>query len=275
VADRFDTWESYFYPETIDPLTGNGTLRNLYDERDARLLARNEYVETSGRAQQIESGAVAIAKTYDGAHLRAIHRHLFQDVYAWAGEYRTVNIAKGPGRGFGDVKTGEVDRYLSDVHQLVSSTDWRRLDRGEFVASAATVFAYVNQAHPFREGNGRTSKLFMQQVAEQSRFAFDYARVTPEVWNQGSALSAPDLYSYAPDPRSLVPVFDAITVDRRQGQTGGLDDPTRGRSALRASYPQAATDATRSTPPAGGIQGRGSAPYTPGARYGNDLGEGR
>lgn len=131
------------------------------------------------------------------------------------------------------------------------------------------------QAHPFREGNGRTSKLFMQHVAEQSRFAFDYARVTPEVWNQGSALSGPDLYSYAPDPRSLVPVFDAITVDRRQGQTGGLDDPTRGRSALRASYPQAATDATRSTPPAGGIQGRGSAPYTPGARYGNDLGEGR
>lgn len=86
MADRFDTWESYFYPETIDPLTGNGTLRNLYDERDERLLARNEYVETSGRAQQIESGAVAIAKTYDGAHLRAIHRHLFQDVYAWVGE---------------------------------------------------------------------------------------------------------------------------------------------------------------------------------------------
>ena len=71
------------------------------------------------------------------------------------------------------------------------------------------------------------------------------------------------------------PITTAITVERRQGQTGGLDDLTRGRSALRASYPQAATDATRSTPPAGGIQGRGSAPYTPGARYGNDLGEGR
>ena len=131
------------------------------------------------------------------------------------------------------------------------------------------------QAHPFREGNGRASKLFMQHVAEQSRFAFDYARVTPDEWNQGSALSAPDLYAYAPDPRSLVPVFDAITVERRPGQTAGLDDPSRARSALRASYPQAATDATRSTPPAGGIQGRGSAPYTPGARYGSERGEGR
>ncbi len=144
MADRFDTWESYFYPETIDPATGSGTLHNLYDERDERLLARKEYVETSARAQQIESGAVAIAKTYDGAHLRAIHRQLFQDVSAWAGEYRAVNISRGVGRGFGDVKTGEVDRYLSDLHQLVSSTDWHRLDRGDFIAHSSTVFAYVN-----------------------------------------------------------------------------------------------------------------------------------
>ena len=275
MADRFDDWPSYFYPETIDGLTGNGTLRNLYDERDARVLARMEYVETSGRAQQIESGAVAIARTYDGDHLRAIHRHLFQDVYAWAGEYRTVNMSKGIGRGFGDVKTGEVDRYLSDVHQLVTSTDWRQLDRNDFIAHSSTVFAYVNQAHPFREGNGRTSKLFMQHVAEQSRFAFDYARVTPEVWNQGSALSAPDLYSYAPDPRSLVPVFDAITVERWPGQTAGLEAGARDRSPLRASYPQAATDATRSTPPAGGVAPRGSAPYMPGRGYGSERGEGR
>ncbi|WP_448655844.1 hypothetical protein [Microbacterium lacticum] len=144
MADRFDTWESYFYPETIDPLTRTGTLRNLYDERDERLLARNEYVETSLRGAQIANGEVAIAKTYDGAHHRVIHRHLFQDVYAWAGEYRTVDMSKGVGGGFGDVKAGEVDRYLADVHQLVSSTDWRRLDRGESIAHSSTVFAYVN-----------------------------------------------------------------------------------------------------------------------------------
>lgn len=260
----FDSWDSYFYPETIDPVTGVGTLRNLYDERDARVLARFEYIETSGRAQQIESGSAAIAKTYDGDHMRAIHRHLFQDVYEWAGEYRTVNIAKGPGRGFADVKTGELDRYLSDVHQLVAGTKWSRLDRSDFVASAATVFAYVNQAHPFREGNGRTSKLFMQHVAEQSRYTLDYARVTPEVWNQGSALSRPDLYAYAPEPASLVPVFDAITVARRGGTTSGLD---AGRSTLRASYPQAATDATRSTPPASGPEARRSGPSASAVGY--------
>jgi cell filamentation protein len=204
---RFDTWESYFYPETINPTTREGTLRNLYGERDANVLARIEYVET-----------VKIARTYDGDHLRAIHWHLFQDVYEWAGHYRSVNIAKGPGRNFGDVLTGELERYLRDVRRLSTRGGWGTLGRTEFVERAATVFAYVNQAHPFREGNGRTSKLFMQHVAERSRYTFDYSRVTPEVWNQGSALSGPDLYGYAPEPALLVPVFDAITVERGPGK---------------------------------------------------------
>ena len=96
------------------------------------------------RAVQLGNGEVEIARTFDGAHLRAIHGHLFQDVYEWAGEYRTVEMSKGPGRGFGEVRSGEVDRYLSDARQLVTSTDWAKISRNDFVATASTVFAYVN-----------------------------------------------------------------------------------------------------------------------------------
>lgn len=120
-------WDSYLYPETINRASGDGTLRNLFGERDATVLARLEYVESTGRALQIETGAATIARTFDGDHLRAIHRHLFQDVYEWAGEYRTVNIFKGPGRGFADVTTGELDRYLRDVRRLITKRSWRRL----------------------------------------------------------------------------------------------------------------------------------------------------
>ena len=125
-----------------------------------------------------------------------------------------MNIAKGVGRGFGDIKTGEVDQLLDDVRKRVVGTDWGRLDRDAFAERAAVVFAYLNQAHPFREGNGRASKVFMEHVAELSRFTLDFGQVSPEVWNQASQLSRPDMFSYAPEPASLVPVFHAIAQSR-------------------------------------------------------------
>lgn len=127
VAAGFDTWESYFYPETYNPQTGIGTMRNKLDERDFFELREAEYRYTMARGFELDAGRVDIPRTFDAEHLKAIHRHLFQDVYEWAGEYRTVNMSKGPGRDFGRVDTGEVDRYLSEVHQLATSTDWGSL----------------------------------------------------------------------------------------------------------------------------------------------------
>jgi len=86
---RFDTWDSYFW----EP--GGTVLRNLYGVRDGAVLARQEYRETYLRQVAIELGRVEIPRTYDAEHVRAIHRELFGNVYEWAGEYRTVGIAKG------------------------------------------------------------------------------------------------------------------------------------------------------------------------------------
>jgi len=266
----FDTWESYFYPPPDD-----GTLRNLFDERDPAVLTRLEYVETARRQRELLSGQVAIPRTYDADHVRAIHRHLFQDVYEWAGEFRSVNMSKGVGRGFGDVKTGEVDHLLDDVRQRIAGTDWGRLDRDTFGEQAATVFAYLNQSHPFREGNGRTGKVFMEHVAERSRFTLDFGQVTPDVWNQASQLSRPDMFAYAPEPASLVPVFRAIAQPRTSGPST-LPAASAGRSAVRASYPQAATQATTQPPHTGpqiGPQARRSGPYMPGRGSGTGMGK--
>lgn len=230
---RFDSWESYFYP----PPDG-GTLRNLFDERDPDVLGTLECGATFRRQRQLERGEVAIARTYDGAHLQAVHRHLFKDVYERAGLYRTVNMAKGSGRGFGDVRTGEVDRYLVDAHRLVTSIEWGRLGRAEFAAKAGEVFAYVNQAHPFREGNGRASKVFMEHVAELSGFELDYSRVEPDAWNLASDLSRPDLYDYEPVSGLLLPVFGQIAGERTPASLPVVGSASRARSPLSASHPR-------------------------------------
>lgn len=158
---------------------------------------------------------MVIPRSYDADHMRSIHRQLFGNVYEWAGEYRTVTILKG----FSEfAPLGSIPQYLADASRMIGSADWPAMDKSSFAAAVATVFAYVNQAHPFREGNGRASKLFMQHVSELSPYRISWSPtvsgVTPEIWNQASMLSGPDRGKYEPVPVSLEPVFRAMTVDR-------------------------------------------------------------
>lgn len=85
MAEKFDTWESYFYPETYDAAFGQGTLKNLLGERDPGILRQKEYARTGFRFDEVLSGEAGIRRTFDAEHVRAIHGHIFQDVYEWAG----------------------------------------------------------------------------------------------------------------------------------------------------------------------------------------------
>jgi cell filamentation protein len=257
MAAERDLWAGYFYPETYDPVAMTGTLRNHFGERDRDVLAGLEYAATIDRQTELMSGQVDIPRTFDADHVRAIHRHLFQDVYDWAGEYRTVPIYKGTAVGFADVSGGAIDRYLTDVHRLVDATPWIELCRDGFGERAATVFAYLNQAHPFREGNGRTSKVFMEHVAELSSFTLEYDRVDPDMWNEASKWSAPDLFAYEPHPAELVPIFRQMAVDRpverapeaAPGEGGRDRRAQRDLAALRAAQGQASSPTARTAPP--------------------------
>lgn len=100
----------------------------------------------------------------------------------------------------------------------------------------------------------------MAHVAEQSPYRFDFARVSPEQWNAASAMSRPDMFSYAPEPASLVPVFAAVTVERNAADAGP-DRTAAVRSALSASYPRSAAAATKHTPQQGTAARRGNASY--------------
>ncbi|WP_374947326.1 Fic/DOC family protein [Agreia sp.] len=257
MASQFSSWDSYLW----EP--GGSVLRNLYGERDGVALAQREYSETSKQQAKIELGVTPIARTYDAEHLRAIHRQLFGNVYEWAGEYRTVGMTKNLSEF---AKLSDVPRYLDDASRLLRGAQWSTMNRDQF---AAEVFAYVNQAHPFREGNGRAAKLFMQQVSELSPYRIDYSPavsgVTPEIWNQQSMLSGPDRGRYEPQPAELVPVFRAMAVERppapQASAPGASTELRRDRSAYRASFPRSATEATKPGTTAGPTN---RAPKTPG-----------
>lgn len=84
-------WTDYFYPETIDPRTGQGVLRNNFGERDPEQLRRKEEARTKLRLAELSQHPIEPAGgRFDFEHMKAIHRHIFQDVYEWAGEARTA-----------------------------------------------------------------------------------------------------------------------------------------------------------------------------------------
>ncbi|MDR0958922.1 MAG: Fic family protein [Propionibacteriaceae bacterium] len=208
----FDSWESYFYPPPH-----NATMRNVEGYTNPRALRMFEFGAATSRHVwlALDPTVVSHSHTFDAAYLRGIHRFLFQDVYPWAGEYRTLNMVKaGSTRGFADVEIGEVDDQLDEMSLIIHSTAWACLDRFEFATAAAAVFTHLNYAHPFREGNGRASKVFMDHVADMSRFMLDFSRINPWLWNGASALGCPEIGSYEVDPTVLEPVFREATVFR-------------------------------------------------------------
>jgi cell filamentation protein len=167
--------DPYCYP-------GSSVLRNRLGLTDPGQL---DQMERRLVAQRIAEGAPT--GEFDLAHLRAIHHHLFQDVYDWAGEIRTVEIAKG-GHQFQFrqfIETG-----MADVHRRLEKADFLRgLSRAAFAEAAGPILGDVNYAHPFREGNGRTQLQYLEQLAEQAGHPIDLARIEPGRWLAASRSS--------------------------------------------------------------------------------------
>jgi cell filamentation protein len=116
-----------------------------------------------------------------------IHRHLFQDVYDWAGELRTVEIAKD-GHQFQFrqfIETG-----MADVHRRLEKTEFlQNLSPNAFAEAAGPIIGDINYVHPFREGNGRTQLQYLEQLADQAGHPVDLARIEPERWLAASRAS--------------------------------------------------------------------------------------
>ena len=99
------------------------------------------------------------------AHYLAIHKHLFQDVYDWAGNIRTVRISKdGSPFCFPENVESQMKSLFGD---LAKARHLRGLSADDFATKAAHFLAVLNAIHPFREGNGRTQLTFLTLLAER------------------------------------------------------------------------------------------------------------
>ena len=111
-------------------------------------------------------------------HYRAVHHHLFQDVYSWAGKFRTVRLAK---EGSAFCYPENIERETKKLFaSLRAKRQLRNLPRERFACEAATFLATLNAIHPFREGNGRTQLAFLTLLADRAGHPFNLVRLPPD-----------------------------------------------------------------------------------------------
>jgi cell filamentation protein len=167
--DAFD--DPYLYP-------GTTVLRNLRDIRDEKALEAFEVEVSTLRAEQpLPDGE------FDAPHYCALHHHLFPDVYGWAGNYRTVRIAKSDSIfAFRRIFRSRWIRFLGT---MAGGERFRDCAPDEFVAVLAKSLAELNAIHPFSEGNGRTQLAFAALIGH----TFDHPLHLEHV-EQGTFLAA-------------------------------------------------------------------------------------
>ncbi|MFG1949708.1 Fic/DOC family protein [Micromonospora sp. NPDC048830] len=140
---------------------------------DSRLLFEVEARLVSVRDVQIARST--IPGDYGLAHLQRFHKVLFGDVYAWAGQTRTVDISKGVlfcHWRFIEDQLSAVLRSLARDGHLVG------FNQESFVEALAYYYGELNVCHPFREGNGRTVRAFFRQLGAAAGYQLDWSELS-------------------------------------------------------------------------------------------------
>ena len=119
-----------------------------------------------------------LAESFDFAHYCAIHQFLFEDIYEWAGKPRTVDISK---KGTQFCPAAQIDCTASAIFaRLEKQRFLMGLDRTQFISAIVDFYERTNELHPFREGNGRTQRVFLSQLARHAEYVIDFGCVDPD-----------------------------------------------------------------------------------------------
>jgi cell filamentation protein len=188
----------------LDPATG--LLRNKIGAQTKVALEEAEGDLVFARTAQLMDHPVP--GTGDLRELQEIHRHLFQDVFDWAGQLRTVDMKKNePGSEF-FLPVQMIERAAAfAAGDLANDSMLQGLDRERFVERLAFHYDAFNYIHPFREGNGRTQRVFWSRVADEAGWQLNWSSVQGAV-NDAACRAAAERQDLGP----LREMFEGIVA---------------------------------------------------------------
>ena len=132
-----------------------------------------------------------ITGNFDEEHLKSIHRYLFEDIYPFAGKLRNENIAKGQ---FMFAQCEFIEPELQKLLKQLQADKEMNRDRKPLASRVAYYMSELNVLHPFREGNGRTIREFIRQIALKNGYFFNIKNVEPQNMLEASIASIVDTH---------------------------------------------------------------------------------
>jgi len=177
--------------DSVDPYYDDsiGDLRNLLGAKSPDELEKLEPQIVFANELELES--TGVPRTDDLTELLLIHKQLFNGVYDWAGQIRTVDIRK-------NASDAEYFLIVSKIYdaanyvftELAKESNLKGLSKENFVKRLAYFYDQLNYIHPFREGNGRTQRVFWNRVAKDADYEIDWSDVVGNENDEASKVAA-------------------------------------------------------------------------------------
>ena len=154
-------------------IPGTGVLINKLGITDLAALSRAATDSTALRLAELQ--ATPVRGGFDSAHLQAIHHHVFQDLYDWAGELRLIDV--------GSVTVSQVEKSLNSMFDRLSRENYLKGYTAEEWARSASAYVYdLETIQPFLAGNETTIQEFAVELARKNNLSLH--------WNAATELTA-------------------------------------------------------------------------------------
>lgn len=171
----------YCYPDT-------DILINRLDLKDNAILQKYEAKITAAKLLALRQKG--IIGEFDSKHIRDIHKYLFEDIYPFAGNYRTENIGKGV---FRFAEWQYIESELDNLLKKLKEENYLANYSQEMLAEKLAYYiSELNVLHPFREGNGRTIREFIRELALKNGYILNLKKVNPKDFFNASVKSIVD-----------------------------------------------------------------------------------
>lgn len=209
----------------------DGTLKNklgITDYNELNRAEKNIIYTKLLNVSQVERNE------FDTNYLKALHKHLFEDIFEWAGEFRTVPIYKTevviPGLSLDYTAPKKIEKELKAIIEKMNDTKWDEMASLDEKSMTFTKYLSVLwKIHPFRDGNTRTTLAFGDQFAREHGFSLNFTgllnNLTRQVSPEGNVIrysirdrfvlaAIPD--EYDPEPEYLDKLLKQAMKDGQQ-----------------------------------------------------------